>query len=247
MISYDKVLYFLKEVIFLLKDRYDRNMNCFSREELDILLTKKVGVVGCGGLGGFVIQSISRLGIASLTIIDGDQFQSSNLNRQVFCTEQNLGQNKVDVVKCELEKINSDLQVNAYSCLLNEDNINTIFNDVDIIIDCVDNIPTRKLLASFANKKNIPLIHGAIGGLYGQVSTILPGDQTMQILYPDDKDIKTIEQRLGNPSFTPMCIASLQVGECVKCLLDDPNILHRKVLYVDLLRNEFEIIELKQE
>ncbi|MFV0379996.1 MAG: HesA/MoeB/ThiF family protein [Anaerorhabdus sp.] len=229
----------------MLKKRYKKNMNCFSKEELEVLHTKRIAVVGCGGLGGYVIQALSRFGIKSLTIIDKDYFDISNLNRQVFSSEENIGRAKVNVISSELKKINSSLKVISYQCMLDEKNVEHVLCEVDIIIDCVDNIEARKIMASFAKEKKIPLIHGAIAGYYGQISTILPEDKTMEILYPKNQEIETIEKDLGNPSFTPMCIASIQVSECLKCLLGYKDILHNKIMHIDLLRNDFEVIEIK--
>jgi len=96
------------------------------------------------------------------------------------------------------------------------------------------------MLQKVCEKLEIPMIYGAIAGWYGQVSTILPGDRTLEKIYRADAGI---ESELGNPSFTPATVASIQVAEGLKVLLGKPEILSKKMLYIDLLNQEYETIE----
>ncbi len=89
------------------------------------------------------------------------------------------------------------------------------------------------------------MIHGAIGGFYGQVTTIFPNDNTLDFLYPEGNKVdKGIEKELGNPSFTPPLIAAIQVAEVIKILIKRGELLRKKVLLIDLLNNSYDIIEL---
>ena len=120
------------------------------------------------------------------------------------------------------------------------DNCEEIIAGHDIIVDALDNISVRKLLEKNCEELNIPLVYGAIAGWYGYVSTIMPGDRTIEKLYPGEME-KGAEQELGNPSFTPALVASIEVAEIVKVLLGKGNILSKKLLTIDLLAQEYEI------
>lgn len=223
-------------------ERYSKNMNSFSREELENLFKKKVCILGCGGLGGYVIQILSRFGIGYLTIIDGDSFAISNLNRQVFSDVNSIGINKVSKVINDLKIINPDIKVNPIFTMINNENAYDILSDHDIVVDCLDNIDTRMIVQDTCEKLNIPFVHGAIGGFYGQVTTVFPNDKTLNKIYK--KGNVGVERELGNPSFIPPAIASIQACEVIKVLNNKGDILRNKVLYMDLLNNEFEIIML---
>lgn len=221
-------------------ERYSKNMKTFSIEELKNLFEKKVCVLGCGGLGGYVIQILSRFGIGYLTIVDGDSFAISNLNRQVFSDVNSIGINKVTKTKNDLEIINPEIKISPIHSMLNIDNAYEILCGHDIVIDCLDNIETRMLVQEVCENLNIPFIHGAIASFYGQVTTVFPGDKTLNKIYKHGN--VGVEKELGNPSFIPPCIASIQACEAIKLLNNKGDLLRNKVLYIDLLNNEFETI-----
>lgn len=222
--------------------RYKRN-GIFKEEEMNCILNSNICIVGCGGLGGHILEMLARLGVGRITIIDGDVFEESNLNRQILATTRNLGNIKVEEAKKRIFEVNPDTNLEIIHEFLNEDNISSIIQKFDIVIDALDSIQIRILLQEECEKKMIPLIHGAIAGWYGQITTIMPGDRTLNRLYPKNRD-KGIEVELGNPSFTPTLVASLEVSEAVKVLLKKEELLRNKVLYIDLLDNEFQIIDI---
>lgn len=126
-----------------LDERYIRNTNALSVEECKILFSKHVCVVGCGGLGGYVISALARIGVGNLTIVDSDCFEDTNLNRQLFSNEENLGKPKTEVVLSEISKINSSIKVNAIQSNLNEENAKSIIKGADCVVDCLDNFKAR--------------------------------------------------------------------------------------------------------
>lgn len=223
-------------------ERYIRNKNMFTDEDMKIFQKTKVCVIGCGGLGGYIIEMLSRIGIGEISIVDGDTFCENNLNRQLISKEKNIGESKALEAKKRVEEINSNIKINALVEYINEENIDKILKGQDIVIDALDNIETRKLLGNSAKKNKVPYIYGAIAGWYGQVSTIFPEDNTLDYIYKN-KIIRGKEKELGNPSFTPGVIASMQVSEAIKVILNKKNYLRNKLLYIDLLNNEYEIIE----
>lgn len=222
--------------------RYSRNMNMISEAENKQLSGYTVAVIGCGGLGGYVIEMLSRLGVGHIICCDGDVFDQSNLNRQLVSTESNLGLPKALEAKQRVHEINSDIKVTVYQMFLTQNNAEKILKDCDVVVDALDQVATKLLLENMCRQLEIPLIYGAIGGWYGQVTTVLPGDDTISFIYQNSQ--KGIEKDLGNPSFTPATIASIQVAECLKVLLSRDGLLRKRILMIDLLNHDYEIIEL---
>ena len=224
--------------------RYSRNKELISEEEQNKLSNSTVAVIGLGGLGGHISEQLSRLGIGRLILIDADKVDESNLNRQLFATEKNVGQLKAEAAKERLSNVNSSIDYKCYSEYFDETNAEKILCGVDIVIDAVDNIETRFVLQKVCKKLNVPMVHGSIGGWYGQVSFIAPGDDTLDLIYTD-KQGKGVEKKLGNPSFTPALVASLEVSEALKYLLKKGELLRDKMLFIDLLMQDFMVIKLK--
>lgn len=225
--------------------RYDRNIKTLSVEENEKLKDYKVCVVGCGGLGGYIIEMIGRLGIGHITAVDGDYFSESNLNRQILSNNLNLTKNKAVEAKKRMEKVNDLIKINPIEIFINKNNVLDILKEHDLVIDAVDSIETRFLLQDACEKLKIPLIHGAIAGWYGQVTTIFPEDRTLDIIYKN-KSAKGVEQNLGNPSFTPALVASIEVSEALKVLINRGETLRKKVLMIDLLYQDFKVLDLNQ-
>ncbi|QCX34841.1 HesA/MoeB/ThiF family protein [Caloramator sp. E03] len=217
-------------------------MEALTEEECLKLKSFKVGVIGCGGLGGYIIEMLSRIGVGYIAAVDGDVFQRSNLNRQILSSSLSIGKNKAREAKDRMMYVNPDVKVEAFEEMLNENNAERILKGLDLAVDALDNIDSRLLLQSKAKEYNIPIIHGSIGGWYGQVTTILPGDNTLKFIYREGTK-SGIEKKLGNPSFIPPLIASIQVSEAIKLLLNKGDILRKKILFVDILNNDFNIIE----
>ena len=112
----------------------------------------------------------------------------------------------------------------------------------DVVMDALDNISTRRILENACSTCEIPLVHGAIAGWYGQVTTIMPGTKVFSKLYPELAE-KGIETELGNPSFTPALVASIQVSEALKLLIKKGEPLAGKLLTLNLLDHEYQIFE----
>ena len=102
--------------------RYDRNRQALSDRECQALQACKVAVVGCGGLGGFVAEHLARIGVGSLRLVDADVFEETNLNRQLFCTEESLGVAKVEAAAKRLAAVNSSVAVEPVRAYLTSDN-----------------------------------------------------------------------------------------------------------------------------
>ena len=202
--------------------------------------TRRAAIVGCGGLGCYVAEFLARIGLGHITVIDGDVYAASNLNRQLYSLEANLGQSKVLEAKKRLVQIRADISVEAINAFLDEGNAEELLKDHHVIIDALDSVKARLLLEKTAEKLGIPLVHGAVKEWSAQICTVYPGDATLSMLYSGDREL----ERPGVLSFTPAFCASLEAGEAVKVLLNKDNVLRKKLLTVDLRNYAFDIIDL---
>ena len=139
--------------------------NIFEREILVLgnnfnkLLDKKVLVCGCGGVGGFAIETLARSGIQTIGIIDNDTVKESNINRQIIALHSTINKNKVDVMEERLKDINPSINVIKYNMFINKDNIDEIdFDNYDYVLDCIDTITSKMLIIKKCKEKNIPLL-----------------------------------------------------------------------------------------
>ncbi len=219
----------------ILPQRYQRNIGSIGLLGQVKLLKSKVAIIGLGGLGGMIIELLARAGIGQMVIVDGDVFEESNLNRQILCHENNLGFSKTEVAVKRIKSINRGIDVTAYSTPIKEDNVFDIIKDADLAIDALDNIPSRLHLENATKKIGIPLIHGAVAGLFGQVLTIFPKDKGLEGIYgfPDNSPGSGIETELGTLSTTPAMIASWQVQEAIKIILGEGKLLRNRLLCID--------------
>jgi len=228
--------------IDLLPARYQRNRRAFSTAGQLTLLRSSAAVVGCGGLGGYVIEQLARLGVGRLVVIDPDRFEEHNLNRQLLSSLADLGTAKVEAAVRRVASINPAVSVIPRPQAIGAANAAELLTGVDVVLDALDSIPVRLELAAACRTLGLPLVHGAIGGWYGHVATQFPGERTIELIYGSATGSQGVEQELGNPSFTPGVIASLQVAEACKVLLGVGTPLRGRHLHVDLW--SMEVVEI---
>ncbi|WP_299983000.1 HesA/MoeB/ThiF family protein [Desulfobacula sp.] len=227
-------------------ERYDRNFNTLSLKEQKRLGASKVAVIGVGGLGGGVCEMLARVGVGHLTLIDGDSFEASNLNRQLLSEEHLIGTPKAQAAKNRVNAINSEVIVKHLVEYVDESNLYERIKDADLVMDCLDAIDTRFMLQKAAQKASIPIVSGAIAGVTGQVTTIFPGDKGYELIYGQKsrKQSKGVETMTGNIAYCALFVAALQSSECLKILLDRGDILRNKLLIAELWTNTFDIMDL---
>lgn len=228
----------------ILPMRYKRNLKTLSIEDQRRLFHSRVAVIGCGGLGGFVIEELCRLGIGAIQAWDYDDFVEHNLNRQLLLTMELIGQSKVEAAARRAEAINPAVDFQAINALLDKTTGKERLPGQQVVVDALDDIPSRLALAQVCSNLGIPLVHGAIAGWYGQVTTLLPGDDTLEKLYQHSSGLGGIEKDQGIMVFTPAIVASLQAAEVVKLLLGRGELLLERVLIIDLLNLTFDIMQL---
>ena len=220
-------------------DRYKRNFPAISEAEQEILKSKTVSVIGCGGLGGNIIDSLARVGVGCIRVIDCDEFSESNLNRQLLSSEKNLGKRKAKEAAKRIKLINSEVKVKVVDKMLCKENAVKILKGSDIVVDAMDNIEGRFIAADACAELGIYFIHGAISGWCAQASTVAPGSDFLSKIYP--RDVK-----LSPPSvlsFAPGFAAGVQVSETLKVLLGYEDTLENKLFIADLKNDTFNVID----
>lgn len=222
--------------------RYARNIGAISEAEQEILRNARVCIVGCGGLGGFLLEYLGRIGVGHITAVDGDRFDPTNLNRQLLSSLETLGQSKAETAKERLSRINPEVDVTAVAQFLTPENGAAILDGHHLVLDALDSIPHRMTLQRICRELEIPLVHGAVEGWFGQITTVLPGDESLCRLYPGATEDSTGAQSTGTLAFAPALVASIQAAEAVKLLLGREPILRGQVLFADLLQNHFDIM-----
>ncbi len=208
-------------------DRYFRNIGAISTGEQQKLKHCSVCIAGLGGLGGYVLELLARLGIGSITGIDSDCFEMTNLNRQLLSNLTNIGTEKASAAAERVRLINNETKFTAYSDKIDAGNAPKLLQGHDIVIDALDSVRDRLMISSCCSGLKIPLIHGAVNAWSGQAAVIYPGDDLLEKLYSIDFIQKLPPSVLA---FTPSAIASFQVSLALRVLLEkekpEPNTLY---------------------
>lgn len=170
--------------------RYGRNYPTISEEEQAALQQKRVLVAGCGGLGGYLIEFLLRMGVGEITAVDGDVFEESNLNRQLLSSEADLGKQKALQAEKRAKQINTHVHFRAVAAFLDGENAYHLVNGQDLVLDALDNIPSRLLLEDVCRQCGVTLVHGAISGWNAQVAVVPPGSGLLHQLYKTARQMK---------------------------------------------------------
>ena len=233
--------------------------NIFSRTELiygkpaiEKLKKSHVAVFGVGGVGGYVVEALARSGVGHFTLIDADKVSLTNINRQIIATQDSIGKDKVGVMKVRILSINPCAVVDTKNMFFLPENANEIdFEKFDYIVDAIDTVKAKIVLASIAEDKNIPIISsmGAgnkvnpMGFAVTDISKteVDPLAKTMRlelrkrgikhlkVVYSKEKPIKPIEsisengkrELPGSNAFVPAAAGLLIASEVVRDLTND--------------------------
>jgi molybdopterin-synthase adenylyltransferase len=219
--------------------RYDRQMLIYGFGEAgqEKLKKAKVFLAGAGGLGSPIAIYLAAAGIGTLRIADHDKVELSNLNRQVLHGENNVGQLKVDSAAARLNQLNSNVKVEPISQTITAANAANLIGDADIIVDAMDNLPTRYILNKTALTKNIPFVHGAVNGLEGRAMTVLPGKSAcLNCLY---HGAAVPPEKFPVIGVTPAVIGCIQATEVIKYIVGLGDLLAGRLLIYDGLNMKF--------
>jgi len=194
-------------------ERYSRQIKYLGGETQNRLSRTNVCIVGCGALGTVVASMLVRAGIGSIRLIDYDLVDLSNIHRTELFDEEDVDRLKVDVVKEKLERINSEIKVDAFPDILRSDNLDLLVGDV--VIDCTDNIETRYLINDYCIDK-VPWIYGAVIKAEG-MSAVFNGRPCLRCLMPDGAKNKKCKD-VGILSSTVHMTAAWQVMQVINLI-----------------------------
>jgi molybdopterin/thiamine biosynthesis adenylyltransferase len=210
----------------------------------------KVLIVGMGGLGNPVSLYLAAAGVGTLFIADGDNVDITNLQRQILFTESDIGINKADIGAEKLQQHNSDITVEVIDEMLDTELAHYYIEQVDVVIDCTDNIATRYLLNQVCVDKKTPLIVGAATGFDGQQLVVDPRDPESacyQCLFPASEKAPTNNcQTVGIVGPVLAIVAGMQSLQAIKLLTG--NAIHINQLNMfDGLSNQWQQFSLKKQ
>jgi molybdopterin/thiamine biosynthesis adenylyltransferase len=227
-------------------ERYDRQIMIrgFGVDGQEKLKRAKVVIAGSGGLGSSAAIYLAAAGVGTIRIIDQDTIELSNLNRQVLHWDNDIGRNKVDSAAEKLGQLNQYVTIEPIVETINEANISRLVDGFDIIVDAMDNLPTRYLLNKAAIKNNIPFFHGAVYGLEGRAMTVIPGKTAcLKCVYRGPVP----QQKFPVIGMTPAIIACIQVTEVIKYIVGIGKLLANRLLVYDGLNMKFTELAVKSD
>ena len=206
-------------------------------------MEKTVVLVGCGALGCTTANLLVRTGIKCLKIVDRDYIEESNLQRQSLFDEEDINKNlpKAIAAQNKLQKINSQVEVDAMVVDLNPSNIETILENANVVIDGTDNFETRFLINDYCVKQGIPWIYGACIGSVGLTMNIIPSKTPcLRCVLTTIPPFGTTETCDTAGIIAPIAsmVASVQAAEALKILTENYAVLSKGLVKTDLWRNE---------
>ncbi|MFM8506935.1 MAG: molybdopterin-synthase adenylyltransferase MoeB, partial [Actinomycetota bacterium] len=200
------------------------------------LLQSKVLLLGAGGLGSPAALYLAAAGVGTLGIVDMDEVDASNLQRQILHNIDRVGERKVDSAKKTLTMLNPDINVVTYDTRLAASNIVDIISGYDVIVDGADNFPSRYLLNDASVKLGIPVVHGSIFRFEGMVSVFHPlRGPTYRDMVPEPPPAEMAPScaEAGVLGVLPGIVGSIQALETIKLLLDLGDSLIGRILAID--------------
>ena len=214
------------------------------------LLEKSVLLLGAGGLGSPAALYLAAAGVGHIGIIDMDEVDASNLQRQILHNVERIGQRKVESAKKTISLLNPDVEVTTYDVRLGADNVLDIIDGYDVIVDGMDNFPTRYLVNDAALLKKIPVVHGSIFRFEGQVTVFKPYEGPCYRCFvpePPPAELAPSCSEAGVLGVLPGIIGSIQAMEAIKLLLDLGDPLVGRLMAYDALEETFRTFKMRRD
>ena len=198
-----------------------------TKEKIEKIKEKNILLIGLGGVGGYVFETLVRSGIENITIVDGDTFEESNLNRQLLSLKSTINKNKTDVAESRAKEINENIKIKKIIQVLTKENINEInFKEYDYVIDACDTLEIKKQIIKICTKNNIKFISSMGTGNkfhpellelttldkteYDPIAKILRKyvkeekiNKKIKVVSSKEKPIKTNTTTIGSNAFVP--------------------------------------------
>jgi len=232
-------------------ERYSRqivlkNIGAFGQKKI---LKSKVLIVGAGGLGCPVADSLCRAGIGTIGIIDNDKVSISNIHRQSFFTSKDVGKLKVKIIKKKIKLINPETKTIIYKKKITKLNIIKIIKNFDVIVDGSDNFKTKFLLNKYSLKYKKILIIGAISKFDGHIFSFNFKKKTpcLKCFYQTDISDEILDcESEGILGPVAGIVGNIQAGEVLKNILKLNNNLNGEILILNLLNLSFRKVKFKK-
>ena len=235
------------------KERYLRNtlLPQVGEEGQEKLLKARILVVGCGGLGSPVIYYLAAAGVGNLGLIDDDEVELSNLQRQILHNNDDLGVKKVTSAQNKISVLNEDVKIETFAKRASMESLTEIGKDYDYIIDATDNFPTRFVINEYCFKEKKTLIFGAVKGFLGQASVFKSFENENPCyacfnpnIVGDDFSLPLSEK--GILGAVAGSIGAFQATTTIKEILGIGESLVGKILVTDFLMNKFRVVNLRK-
>jgi molybdopterin/thiamine biosynthesis adenylyltransferase len=203
----------------------------------------RVIVAGAGGLGSSVLNCLTAAGVGYIRIVDSDTVELGNLNRQTLYTTADIGKLKAPAARDRLALLNPDIEVAALAESINGENVSGVVEGCHLIVDALDNLPTRLLLNQVAVSRNLPLFHGAVYGFQGSATTVVPPQTPcLRCLYQG-----AVPGNVPVVGVAPAVIGCVQATEVLKFLMGMGDLLTGRLLMYDGLGMSFSEVKVKKD
>jgi adenylyltransferase/sulfurtransferase len=211
-------------------ERYLRQIPLIGEEGQEKLRGAKILIVGAGGLGTPAALYLAAAGVGQIRIIDPDRVDRTNLNRQILHTEKDIGRPKVHSAAEKLRALNPEVEIEPIEDALREENSDPLVRGMDLLLDALDNFQARYILNRAAVSCGIPLIHAAVNGLSGQMTTVIPGKTPcLECIFPHPPPAA----RPPVLGITAGMLGLLQAGEALRLLLSQNAVAANRLLVWD--------------
>ncbi len=235
--------------------RYSRQLPLIGIGGQEKLSKSTALVVGAGGLGSPVLLYLAAAGVGRIIVVDKGYVDLPDLNRQIVYDEGDIGRPKAEAAAERLRRLNSSISVTGYSVDVADSSFEELAEQADVVIDCLDNWPSRLRLNDVAVRHSKPLVHAGVWGTYGQVTTVIPGQTPcLRCLIPS-----AAESRGGEVAcpitgaficpvigFTPAILGLIEVSEALRLMLGERPVLAGTLMTVDLNSLEFTKIKVER-
>nr|MBI4156568.1 HesA/MoeB/ThiF family protein [Candidatus Woesearchaeota archaeon] len=221
--------------------RYARQESLIDKENQGLLKGKTVAIVGIGAIGTNSANLLARSGI-NLILIDHDEVDLTNLDRQSLFDEKDVGKLKVKAAKEKLSKINSSIKIKIFKEKLTEKNLDILYSD--LVLDCIDNLEARFLINKFCVENKIPWVHAAAIKYSGIVFNFVPGSACFNCIYKNVDNIERCED-VGILNSVVSLISAIQASEALKILLGKN--YEKDLIRINLQNNSFDKIKVNKD
>lgn len=203
-----------------------------------------VFIAGAGGLGSPVLLYLAAAGVGTLKICDSDRIELSNLNRQIHYPKNSIGSYKVETTSDVLKGLNPNIHIVEFPFKIDKANVASLLDNVDLIMDCLDNIETRYVLNEWSFRMRIPMIHAGVSGLGGQITFLQPPETPCLTCIFHDENVSETSSVVG---CIPGTLGSLQALEAIKYLTGIGTNLKNRLLIFDGENSRFETIGIEKD